>query len=114
MEFYFNSACDIKTKSFPPICPSVFLIKGVFTSKVWKTLMNTVYPGQTISYGKLAALCGNALASRAVGSAMKHNPLPILIPCHRVVKSDGTVGHYSGGGGGVKEWLLNHENALCN
>ncbi|XP_054713423.1 methylated-DNA--protein-cysteine methyltransferase-like [Uloborus diversus] len=95
----------------PPICPTVFLGKGTFTKKVWTTLMSNVTIGKTLSYGELAKLCGNGAASRAVGSAMKNNPIPLLIPCHRVVKSDGSIGNFSCGVH-VKEWLLNHENSL--
>lgn len=72
--------------------------------------MTKVAFGQTVSYGQLAALSGNSAASRAVGSAMKHNCIPLIIPCHRVIKSDGKIGQFSGGKN-VKEWLLNHEKA---
>lgn len=72
--------------------------------------MHEVAFGQTVSYGQLAALSGNSNASRAVGSAMKNNCLPLIIPCHRVIKADGKMGHFSCGNT-VKEWLLKHENA---
>jgi len=105
---YFEISNQHQKYSLPPVCPVVFSSKGKFTEKVWKTLMSSVPPGETISYGNLAALCGNAAASRAVGTAMKNNPIPLLIPCHRVIRSDGCVGHYSGGRN-IKEWLLHHE-----
>lgn len=53
--------------------------------------------GQTVSYAHLAATAGNARAVRAVGTACATNPLPLLIPCHRVVRSDGALGGYVGG-----------------
>lgn len=67
--------------------------------------------GQTRSYGELARLLGRPRgAARAVGSAMAHNPLPILIPCHRVLGSSGELHGYTAPGGlAVKAWLLNLE-----
>ncbi|OBB73961.1 methylated-DNA--[protein]-cysteine S-methyltransferase [Mycobacterium sp. 852014-52144_SCH5372336] len=53
--------------------------------------------GQRASYARVAAAVGNPRAVRAVGSACAHNPLPVVIPCHRVVRSDGTPGQYVGG-----------------
>lgn len=53
--------------------------------------------GNTASYGAIASAVGNPAAVRAVGSACSHNPLPVVIPCHRVVRSDGAVGQYLGG-----------------
>lgn len=64
--------------------------------------------GETASYGQLARQLGSS--PRAVGQACQRNPFPIVIPCHRVVGSGGTIGHYSGGQGIVtKLWLLDHE-----
>ncbi|KFM69881.1 Methylated-DNA--protein-cysteine methyltransferase, partial [Stegodyphus mimosarum] len=106
---YFTSASDSSKMPLPPICPEVFSKEGKFTEKVWKTLMMNVPVGETVSYAYLAALSGNNRASRAVGTAMKKNPIQIIIPCHRVLKSDGSLGEYSGGKN-IKEWLINHEN----
>jgi len=53
--------------------------------------------GQTASYAAVAAAAGNPKAVRAVGSACATNPLPIVVPCHRVVRSDGSIGQYAGG-----------------
>ncbi len=78
-----------------------------FMSSVWRTAAEIPF-GETVSYGELAALSGYPGAARAVGSAMARNPLPILIPCHRVIKSDGSLGGY-GGGLDMKMWLLEHE-----
>ncbi len=65
--------------------------------------------GHTVSYAELAAEVGNPKASRAVGTACATNPLPLVIPCHRVVRSDGTTGAYLGGAE-VKRMLLDLEH----
>jgi methylated-DNA-[protein]-cysteine S-methyltransferase len=67
-----------------------------FQRKVWEELKRIPY-GQTRSYADLAAAIGNPRAARAVGSANGENPVPILIPCHRVIKADGSLGGYSSG-----------------
>ena len=70
----------------------------------------TTAPGEVLTYGELAGRVHNPKASRAVGSAMATNPIPIVVPCHRVVRSGGGLGAYSGAGGAVtKQWLLDHE-----
>uniref|UniRef100_A0A8C9GTD1 Methylated-DNA--protein-cysteine methyltransferase n=1 Tax=Piliocolobus tephrosceles TaxID=591936 RepID=A0A8C9GTD1_9PRIM len=79
-----------------------------FTRQVLWKLLKVVKFGEVISYQQLAALAGNPKAARAVGGAMRNNPVPILIPCHRVVCGSGAVGNYSGGLA-VKEWLLVHK-----
>ena len=61
-----------------------------------------------MSYAELARRIGHAGASRAVGSANGRNPIAIVVPCHRVIAADGTLGGY-GGGLERKEWLLQHE-----
>ncbi len=81
-----------------------------FRRRVWTELVNIPY-GQTISYQTLAGLVGNPKASRAVGQANHHNPLTIIIPCHRVIGKNGRLVGY-GGGLDKKEWLLNWE-AKC-
>ncbi len=70
--------------------------------------------GETRSYGALAAEVGRPAASRAVGSAMATNPLPLIIPCHRVVRSDGTLGRYSLGEPGLKARLLTEEGVAVD
>jgi len=74
-------------------------------------LVQDVPFGHTVSYKDLAVRAGNPKASRAVGSAMATNPLPIVVPCHRVLRTGGDVGNY-GGGVEAKIWLLRHEGAL--
>ncbi len=78
-----------------------------FQKKVWNQLMKIPY-GRTVSYKEVAAAVNNEKAVRAVGSANGRNHIAIIIPCHRVIASDGTLGGY-GGGLWKKEWLLNHE-----
>jgi methylated-DNA-[protein]-cysteine S-methyltransferase len=75
-----------------------------FQRTVWRQLQQIPY-GETISYGELARRVGNPKASRAVGSANGANPLPIVIPCHRVIAGDGTLGGF-GGGLPTKQMLL--------
>ena len=73
-------------------------------------LYETADFGQTLSYLELAQRAGSPKASRAVGSAMATNPMPIVVPCHRVLRAGGQLGNYSGAGGAVtKRWLLDHE-----
>jgi len=67
-----------------------------FQRSVWKCLREIPY-GETISYAELAKRVGNPKAARAVGSANGKNPLPIVIPCHRVIAADGTLGGFGGG-----------------
>lgn len=84
-----------------------------FVSNVLDTLAHDIPVGETISYGGLAAKVGKPSACRAVGMAMRMNQVPLIVPCHRVVNSDGSLGNYmSGRGVALKRWLLNHEGAL--
>lgn len=66
--------------------------------------------GCTSTYGEVAARVGNPRAARAVGGVMHGNPFPIIIPCHRVVRSDGSIGGF-GAGSNTKKWLLQFEGA---
>ncbi|MDR3493697.1 MAG: methylated-DNA--[protein]-cysteine S-methyltransferase [Ancalomicrobiaceae bacterium] len=78
-----------------------------FQLAVWRELA-TIPFGGTISYGELARRIGRANASRAVGAANGANPIPIIVPCHRVVGSDGSLTGF-GGGIEMKQWLLDLE-----
>jgi methylated-DNA-[protein]-cysteine S-methyltransferase len=82
---------------------------GDFARRVYATLL-TVPPAVTVSYGLLAEMAGFPRAARAVGTAMATNPIPIVIPCHRVIRSDGSLGNY-GNDPLWKEHLLSHERA---
>ncbi|WP_435742664.1 methylated-DNA--[protein]-cysteine S-methyltransferase [Microbacterium sp. PMB16] len=85
------------------------------TGAVLTALHETVGHGETITYGGLAARSGTDVPARGIGSIMGANPLPIIVPCHRVVSGDG-LGGYSGGDEGrgleTKRWLLELEGAL--
>lgn len=78
-----------------------------FQREVWKTL-RTIPCGQIMHYGQLAGALGRAGAARAVGAANGSNPISIVVPCHRVIGSNGTLTGYAGGVQ-RKEWLLRHE-----
>ena len=81
-----------------------------FQLRVWQELRRIPW-GRTISYGELARRAGNPKASRAVGQANAVNPIPLIIPCHRVIAAGGGLGGYSSGLD-RKRWLLRHEGAL--
>lgn len=78
-----------------------------FQMKVWRELLRVPY-GTTTTYRDLATAVGNTKATRAVGGANHRNPISVIVPCHRVVGSDGRLTGY-GGGLWRKEWLLEHE-----
>jgi len=78
-----------------------------FQLNVWKALCDIPY-GKTASYKEIAAAVNNPRASRAVGNANNRNPIPIFIPCHRVISSDGKLAGY-GGGISIKDKLLKLE-----
>jgi methylated-DNA-[protein]-cysteine S-methyltransferase len=101
---YFNAKC----KAF-----SVELsIQGTdFQNTVWRQLLNVPY-GKTVSYGDIAAAIGKPTACRAVGAANGKNPISIIVPCHRIIGSNGSLTGY-GGGMWRKEWLLKHEGDNC-
>jgi methylated-DNA-[protein]-cysteine S-methyltransferase len=80
-----------------------------FQKRVWQALRR-IPSGATISYAKLARRIGSPTAVRAVGAANGSNSVALIIPCHRVVGSDGRLTGY-GGGLDRKQWLLSHENA---
>ena len=81
-----------------------------FQQQVWQELRSIPF-GQTVSYGDLARSIGKPSAVRAVGAANGDNPVSIIVPCHRVIGSDGGLTGY-GGGLERKQWLLKHEGGL--
>ncbi len=86
-----------------------------FTHKVWRALVEKVPFGETVTYGGLAAQCNNPGAARAIGQAMRKNPVMILVPCHRVLPAEGGTGNYaSGQKNSLKAWLLEHEGYTPN
>jgi methylated-DNA-[protein]-cysteine S-methyltransferase len=92
-----------------------YLLEGTpFQQKVWSELVK-IPAGKVVSYGTLAKKLGTS--ARAVGNACRNNPLPVVIPCHRVVSSNG-IGGYSGATSGdlhaIKRWLLEHEGVMIH
>lgn len=83
-----------------------------FLQDVWRT-MRAIPPGRTWSYAELAARAGRPSAVRAAGGACARNLVAPFVPCHRVVRSDGSLGGYAYGLP-VKQWLLRHEGALVD
>jgi methylated-DNA-[protein]-cysteine S-methyltransferase len=87
------------------------LMAAPFRHRVLEELHRSVHRGETVTYGELAARAGNPKASRAVGTACARNPIPIVVPCHRVLPGGGGIGNY-GGGPERKRALLELEDAL--
>ena len=84
---------------------------------IWDFLLEIPY-GQTVTYGRLADLAARKMnrphmSAQAVGGAVGHNPISIIIPCHRVLGTDGSLTGYAGGVE-KKRWLLAHEGALSD
>jgi len=80
-----------------------------FQESVWQQLSALPF-GSVVSYGEIGSATGRASAGRAVGGAVGANPIPIIVPCHRVLASNGRITGYSGGNGiPTKIWLLDHE-----
>jgi methylated-DNA-[protein]-cysteine S-methyltransferase len=87
----------------------VDLAGTAFQRAVWEQLVQLQW-GEVISYGELGHATGRATAGRAVGGAVGANPVPIIVPCHRVLGVSGRITGYSGGEGiPTKSWLLEHE-----
>lgn len=86
---------------------------SVFARKVHQALLKVPY-GSVVSYGELAARAGSPKAARAVGRVMSSNPFPLLVPCHRVVNADGSIGRYSAAHGTrTKVWLIDFERGIA-
>lgn len=86
------------------------LVAAGFGGRVLRETAKVPY-GVTATYGEIAARAGNPRAYRAAGSALGRNPIPLIVPCHRVLRSGGLIGHY-GGGPEMKEFLLRLEGAV--
>jgi methylated-DNA-[protein]-cysteine S-methyltransferase len=100
---YFEGAC-VEFRAFP-----VVLNVGVFAKRVL-TACRKIEFGQIVTYGRLAEMAGKAGAARAVGNALAQNPLPLIIPCHRVICANGSLGGFSAMGGiKLKEKLFRLE-----
>jgi methylated-DNA-[protein]-cysteine S-methyltransferase len=84
-------------------------VDAPFPRAVYETLQREVGWGETVSYGELAEMAGRPRAARAVGNAMSRNPVPIVVPCHRVVAAGGRIGGYGLSGVPTKRFLLGLE-----
>ncbi len=82
-----------------------------FQREAWRALRTIPY-GETVSYGQQAERMGDRRKARAVGAANGRNPISIIVPCHRVVGSNGSLTGFAGGVD-TKEWLLRHESAVA-
>jgi methylated-DNA-[protein]-cysteine S-methyltransferase len=86
------------------------------TSGVQREVLEKLYAGvpygRTVTYGELAGISGTGVPARGIGTVMGSNPIPIVVPCHRVVASDGLGGYSGGSGVEVKRWLLTLEGAI--
>ncbi len=99
------SSSDLKVKQ-----DKLYLDISGFTEKeilIYKELLK-VQPGKTVSYSELARRAGIPGGARFAGNCMASNKFPIIIPCHRIIKRDGSTGNYTGGVE-IKEFLLKHE-----
>ncbi|RWS30050.1 methylated-DNA--protein-cysteine methyltransferase-like protein [Leptotrombidium deliense] len=106
LQLYFDDCSEeIKDLMVPKICESG---RSSVYLNIWKELSKTEI-GETLSYSDLSErVFGHRNASRVVGTAMRRNPCPIIIPCHRVIKANGELGNYSCGND-IKAYLINYE-----
>lgn len=103
---FLDAWCTGGAAPLPPLSLSRFTEAQ---RRVYECLI-AVPPGTTISYGALAERAGHPGATRFTGTCMARNDYPVFIPCHRVIRADGSLGNY-GGGTDIKAWLLTHEGA---
>jgi methylated-DNA-[protein]-cysteine S-methyltransferase len=96
----------------PTLPVDLTLARGPFHRAALEALHASVPHGRTVTYTELAARAGNPRAIRAAGTACATNPIPLVVPCHRVLPSTGRVGNYGLGGPAVKTHLLELEGAL--
>lgn len=89
LDIYFSGRCPGFT---PPLAP----VGTPWQQRVWRELLSIPY-GSTATYGGLARRIGNPRAAQAVGKAVGHNPISLIIPCHRVLGTDGSLTGYAGG-----------------
>ena len=90
----------------------VRLVGTAFQQSVWSELRQLGW-GEVASYGSVGLATGRPTAGRAVGGAVGANPIPIIVPCHRILASNGRITGYSGGNGiPTKAWLLDHEGIV--
>ena len=107
---YFSSG---KKSNLNKIAAGINFNFSLYTSneiKIYKKLLKIDF-GKIISYKELGIKCGFPRGARFIGNCMAKNRFPVIIPCHRIIKSDGSIGNYSGGAG-IKEELLKHEGVI--
>ncbi|XP_023346267.1 methylated-DNA--protein-cysteine methyltransferase isoform X2 [Eurytemora carolleeae] len=97
LDAYFNRLDECMSMKLPTVCPYILDPQQSFRSKVWDYIYSKLGVGELASYGEVAAAVGSSKAAQAVGTAMKMNPVSLIIPCHRVTRVGGDPGHYSGG-----------------
>lgn len=102
LELYFSGRA-------PEFTPALCLRGTPFRRAVWELLLSIPY-GRTVTYGELASHWPR-MSAQAVGGAVGHNPISLIVPCHRVLGADGSLTGYAGGVE-RKAWLLRHEGAL--
>ena len=107
LDHYFSPSTSSGQAGTPAVDPPLDMRGAPFELRVWAAL-GLIPPGRTVSYGEIARQIGAPGSSRAVGMANGANPIAIIVPCHRVIGSNGTLTGY-GGGLDRKAWLLNHE-----
>jgi O-6-methylguanine DNA methyltransferase len=95
----------------PDLPYDLSMVRSEFRREVLETLARDVGPGQVVTYGGLAARVGHPKAARAAGTACATNPVPLVVPCHRVLPGGGGVGNY-GGGAHIKRTLLELEGSM--
>ncbi|KAB2370636.1 methylated-DNA--[protein]-cysteine S-methyltransferase [Actinomadura montaniterrae] len=101
-------AGDLKTFELP----IDWRLTGDVQRQVLTTLYETVRYGQTITYGALGDRSGTEVHAQVIGQVMGGNPIPLIVPCHRVVASNGLGGYSGGSGVEVKRWLLTLEGSI--
>ncbi len=108
-DYYKGSYVNFKKMRFAISIPN----SSLFVRKVVK-VCTSIHPGKTITYLQLAEKAGYPKASRAAGSVLAKNPLPLLVPCHRVIRADGKIGNFSAPGGSkTKKKMLEHEKRIA-
>ena len=107
-DYYKGTYINHNRLNFPVSCPKL----SSFACKVLK-VCKEVPIGKTVTYWQLAKKAGFPKAARAVGNVLAKNPLPLLIPCHRVIRADGKIGNFSAPGGAkTKKKMLEHEKRI--